>query len=295
MSEQGLNGFQGISGANDGASSEKRLEAFTGYIEEYLSLTDPGPYWKTIYFDGFAGSGSRRDENKPLYRELKFTIDEERGYKGSAERIMRLDKGFDYYYFVDDHQSLVKLKEKLADIADSDRKRMIFRPEDCNSELARLAEAMHTGEFSALLFVDPVGFSVDWRSIERLAGTRTDLWIVIPTGTVANRLLDSEGNLDGLFRLEPFFGMKKDEIAAVLHDSERAPNLFGEETLMEKISHSLNQIASLYVHRLNSRWKYVTGVPFVVHSSRNIPLCMFISATDNRSVYDIASRMTDMK
>ncbi|NTV98965.1 MAG: three-Cys-motif partner protein TcmP [Chlorobiaceae bacterium] len=288
MSLDGLNGCPDTPGASDGASGEKRLDAFAGYIEEYLALSETAPDWKTIYFDGFAGSGSRRDEKKQLYGELNFTPEEECGYKGAAERVMNLEKGFDYYYFVDDHQSLRKLKEKLGDMPESGRKRMIFRPEECNGELARLADAMHSDEFSTLLLLDPLGFAVDWRSIARFAGTRTDLWIVIPAGTVVNKLLDDRGNLDGLFRLEPFFGLKKEEIMAVLATAEKSPNLFEEETLAEKIALSLRQIAALYVSCMKKHWKYVTDVPLVYYSGRKVPICTFLCATDNRIVHDIA-------
>lgn len=288
MSENGLNSYLDVSGEQEGFSAEKRLDAFARYLGEYLAIMGEGPFWKTIYFDGFAGSGLRRDSKKQLYAELQFTPGEACGYKGAAERVMTLEKSFDYYYFVDDRQSLQKLREKLGDIPETGRKRMIFRPEECNGELDRLADAMRSDEFSALLFLDPAGFSIEWQSIARFAGTRTDLWIVIPAGTVVNRLLDAGGNLDGLSRLEPLFGMTREEIMTVLVNAERNPGLFEEETLMEKIDRSLHQIASLYQHKLKKQWKYVTSEPLVLCSSRNVPICTFICATDSKSVHDIA-------
>ncbi|NTU96856.1 MAG: three-Cys-motif partner protein TcmP, partial [Chlorobiaceae bacterium] len=280
MSLDGLNGFPELSGSQEGVSAENRLDAFAGYVEEFLALQDSGSDWKTIYFDAFAGSGSRRDEKKPVHAALKFTPEEERGYKGAAERIMGLERGFDYYYFVDDHRSLVKLKEKLGDLPDSGHKRMIFRPEECNRELERLSDAMHSDEFSSLLFLDPVGFSIDWQSIARFAGTRTDLWIVIQTGSVVNRLLDARGNPEGLFLREDFFGMAQDEMTGVLVRAERNPCLFVEETLPEKINRSILQVTSLYVHQLKKHWRYVTDMPFVLHSERNVSMCAFVCATD---------------
>ena len=76
------------------------------------------PYWKTIYFDGFAGSGERKSKRKsPLYQQLLVTQEDEKLYKGAAEKeetTMPGDLSFDYYYFVDTNEkSLEKLKNKL--------------------------------------------------------------------------------------------------------------------------------------------------------------------------------------
>ncbi|NTW55997.1 MAG: three-Cys-motif partner protein TcmP [Chlorobiaceae bacterium] len=283
-----LNGYKAGRDENESIDAVRRLDAFAGYVAEYLALQGTGQDWKTIYFDGFAGSGARREMKKALYEELKFTPSEEIGYKGAAERVIALELGFDYYYFVDDHQSLVKLKEKLGALPETGRKRMIFRPEDCNGELDRLADAMRSDEFATLLFLDPVGFSIDWQSIARFSGTRTDLWLVIPTGTVVNRLLDAEGNLDGFSRLEVLTGLARDEMMNVLVHAEKSPGLFEEITVIEKIDRSLHRIVCLYQYQLSRKWKYVTGTPSVLRSGRNVPLCTFLCATDNKTVYDMA-------
>ena len=66
------------------------------------------PYWKTIYFDGFAGSGNRKEQRKSdLYQQLKITPEEDHVYKGSAERVLKLenDHSFDFYYFIDTNEA----------------------------------------------------------------------------------------------------------------------------------------------------------------------------------------------
>jgi three-Cys-motif partner protein len=71
------------------------------------------PYWETIYFDGFAGSGTKEKEVKTeLYQQLKITEAEEKTYKGAAERVLTLkdELAFNYYYFIDKkEESLTKL------------------------------------------------------------------------------------------------------------------------------------------------------------------------------------------
>jgi hypothetical protein len=36
---------------------------------------------------------------------------------------------------------------------------------------------------------------INWESIASLKDTRTDIWILIPTGVIVNRLLDKSGEL----------------------------------------------------------------------------------------------------
>ena len=40
-----------------GQWTEKKLDAFGKYLSAYLTIFNDKSYYKTIYFDGFAGSG----------------------------------------------------------------------------------------------------------------------------------------------------------------------------------------------------------------------------------------------
>ena len=69
--------------------TEKKLQAFEKYVKAYLTIMDKNPYWETIYFDGFAGSGQRKIEsNTQIYNKLPITEEEENLYKCSAERFL---------------------------------------------------------------------------------------------------------------------------------------------------------------------------------------------------------------
>ncbi len=290
MNDESLNGIMEHYPEYEGPSSEKRLDYFERYIDSYLSVAGTNPFLKTVYFDAFAGSGSRRDPKSPLLQQLKFTPAEEIGYKGAAERILNLEKGFDYYYFVDDHQSLVKLKERLAVLPGANRKKMIFRPEDCNLELDRLADALRSDEFSALILLDPLGFNIEWRSIERIPCNRSDLWLLLPTGVIVNKLLEHDGKLGDIARLEPFFSLPEEAIRAEFLNEERNFTLFGEETVLEKTNNSIDQLANLYVRLLKQNWTYVTDISLILRSSGNMPLYRLICASCSNPVFEI-SRM----
>ncbi len=58
------------------------------------------PYWETVYFDAFAGSGERTPKTN-LYNQLSILESEEQVYKGAAERVVSMPKKFSWYYFIE--------------------------------------------------------------------------------------------------------------------------------------------------------------------------------------------------
>ena len=95
--------------------TERKLKAFENYVKAYLTIMNKhrDKYgWKLIYFDAFAGSGSRnicQDRQKlgPLLAEL--TDEEMSVYKGSAERVVGIkQRGFDVYYFIENDKKSMK-------------------------------------------------------------------------------------------------------------------------------------------------------------------------------------------
>lgn len=95
-----------------GQWTEEKLDAFEKYVNAYLTIMNShrGNYRKLIYFDGFAGSGSRNEVKKEpnsellqdLFRDCSIEEKELDTYKGAAERVLSIaQQGFDFYYFVD--------------------------------------------------------------------------------------------------------------------------------------------------------------------------------------------------
>lgn len=58
---------------------------------------------------------------------------------------------------------------------------------------------------AALVLLDPFGMQIQWSSIEQLKNKRVDLWILVPSGVVINRLLSKDGTLLFSDRLTDFF------------------------------------------------------------------------------------------
>ena len=276
-----------------GPWTEKKLDAFAKYVWSYLTIMKKFHYWETIYFDGFAGSGNRKKQREtPLYKDLGLTLEEERVYKGSAERILNLkdNLAFDYYYFIDtNHQALKKLEQKLLDNKEAKDKKLIFRPGDCNEQITRLANSLKSNKYAALVLLDPFGMQINWRSIEYLKGTRSDVWILVPTGVVVNRLLDKKGEITHINKLESFFGLSEQQIRNEFYLKSKQPNLFGDEVeLVQKVLNPIDKIVNVYIKQLKTIWDYVIERPLVLENSKNVPIFHFIFASNNKNAVRIA-------
>jgi three-Cys-motif partner protein len=281
-----------------GTWTEKKLDAFAKYVKAYLTIMNKHPELKTVYFDGFAGSGERKNEcDTDLLRELPINIEELKVYKGAAERVLSLPENFSFffYYFIDSNcASLDKLKQKLSPYQNTKRTPFQFRKGDCNIILGELTIAMHKDKkLASLVFLDPFGMQVNWNSIENLSGTRTDLWLLVPTGLIVNRLLDRNGELKHAVKLESFFGLSEEEIRDYFYTRISIPTLFGEQELIRKVTKPIEKIAELYVIRLKSKWKFVTEKPLKLINSRNVPIFHLVFASNNSTGLKIANQIIE--
>lgn len=279
--------------------TEQKLIAFEKYVKAYLTIMNNcrDTYkWKLIYFDGFAGSGDREvDQNTELYNEFFPENDfSENPYKGAAERVLRIEeRGFNFYYFIDkNNEANSKLKEKLQHYEAKDKK-LIFRTEDANDQIKRLAGALKDKKYKALVLLDPFGMQIEWSAIEQLKNTSCDLWILIPSGVIVNRLLDRQGKLTCIEKLTSFFGMSEAEIREVFYKKETEQSLFGEEEVTRKIDNPISKITELYLKKLHTLFPYVLDEPLVMYNTRNVPIYHFAFASNNKNALKIAKHITE--
>ena len=282
-----------------GPWTEKKLKAFSAYVWSYLKILKTQPQWKTIYFDGFAGSGSRKNNKTDLYKQLSISEEDENVYKGAAERVLTLkdDLLFDYYYFIDKSAtSLKKLKTKLSNLPNSKKTKLIYRPSDCNKSLQDLGNALKSNKYAALALLDPFGMQIEWESIAGLKGTRSDIWILVPTGVIVNRLLFRNGNLKYSKKLTSFFGLSEDEIRKEFYKTEQKLDLFnGESEIVTKVVKPINQIMHVYIRQLKTVWKHVTEQPLRLDNTKGRPLFHLVFASNNANAVKIAKDIIKVK
>lgn len=294
-----------------GSWTEQKLDCFESYVKAYLTIMNVyrDKYgWKLIYFDGFAGSGDRGDsftkeEERALQAEM-FEDDwiQEREvnlYQGAAERVVRLEdtmRGFDYYYFVEKNES----KSAILDLKLSKYETKGFKKScqgDANDWVIKLSEALHrSSKYKSLCLLDPFGMSINWKTIESLSGGGVDLWILVPTGVILNRLVKRDGTLMYPEKLEKFFGMSQEDIHSWFYECREEMDLFGEtKKWYEKKDNCIQRIADLFCERLGELFKYVTPEPLVMRNKNNVPIFHFVCASNNQTAVRIASDIIDKR
>lgn len=280
----------------------QKLDAFVAYVKAYLTIMKNFRYWKTIYFDGFAGSGERLKEKNKQQTGFDFFLAENSLedidlYKGSVKRILDLKElTFDYYYFIDTKSRNIEKINSLKDtITHIDPERIIVRKGDCNQQIPKLAEALRTRKYVALIFIDPFGMQIEWESINSLKETRCDIWILIPSGVAVNRLLPKTGKVRNKEKLEKFFGLAYDDLHNFFYADKTTTTLFGKDIKIEKLANPIDKVAELYKNQLETIWKYVTQEPLILKNSKNVPIFHLHFASNNNVALKIASQIIEKK
>lgn len=291
-----------------GKWTEEKLDAFEKYVKAYLTIMNANRdiySWKLLYFDGFAGSGTRTADENAKEAESAFELfgqeaspEDFNVYQGAAERVIKIEaiegiRSFDLYYFIDSSaESCKALREKLSDYETMGLRHHLNL--DANIAVKKLANTLKNYKgLKALAFLDPFGMQIDWNSIMSLKGHSVDLWILVPTGVIINRLLertiDREKGLAHAEKLESFFGMPEEEIRQFFYREAPVQTLFGDEDIIiTKAENSIRKIAELYVERLKGVFPYVTEDPMVLYNTHNVPIYHLVFASKNRTAMYIA-------
>ena len=305
--EESLMACEPIMDSWGGSWTEDKLDAFEKYVNAYLKIMNASRdkyNWKLIYFDGFAGSGTRNEKKEEensallldLFKDSSINEDELNLYKGAAERVLGIaQRGFDQYVFVDKNKtSSQQLEERLASF--KKEKNLVFKISDANEQVTTIAKAMQKNKrMASLVLLDPFGMQVDWTSIEKLKGTRSDLWILIPTGVIVNRLLDRKCDLTHIDKLTSFFGKDEAFLKDYFYKKRTEETLFGETEIIEKVKKPIEKIAELYIEQLKSIFDYVTEKPLVLYNTRSTPIFHFACASNNETAIKIASQIINKK
>ncbi len=295
----------------------EKLDALEQYVRAYLTIMKryaPKYGWQLFYFDAFAGSGTTGKETQQpsvsastsiFLDELADTdwagMEKEETYKGAAERVVGLDIdgfGFDYYYFVDkDTKSLTKLETMLKGQFPLRSQKMVFKTGDANKKVLELVEYAKTHpKCSALVLLDPFGMQLDWLTIEALQAIKhLDLWILVPSGVIINRLLKRDGEIMYPENLTRFFGMSENELKSYFYERQVEQTLFGNDVRIRKAKNAIERIAQLYVDRLKTLFEFVTVKPLVLHNSTKCPIFHFVFASHNETGLKIASQIVGKK
>ena len=269
--------------------TQQKLESIRQYLVAYRMALKNTPF-KTAYIDAFAGTGYRTtsstiEPESLLFPEMDNVLD------GSARIALQTEPRFHKYIFIEKSPErfgeLEKLKENFPHLAND----ILLENADANSYLKGLCQGPSWKNHRAVLFLDPFGMQVTWKTIEAIAETKAiDLWLLFPLGVAINRVLTRTGRISPTWRtkLNEMFGSTDwyEEFYRIRQET----SLFGEEEVTEKIS-DFDAINQYYLKRLKTVFAGVAPNPLLLHNSRNNPIFALYFAVGNPKGKDLALRI----
>lgn len=279
-----------ISGADHrfgGEWTEAKLAVLQGYLGAYTRALKNKPF-KKAFIDAFAGTGYRTerfDEEGGSLDDLLFPdLAEEppqRLLDGSARIALRTDPPFDHYVFIEKNAArcteLEALKQEFPEKSD----RITIRQDEANRVVRDLCSRSWRRR-RAVLFLDPYGMQVEWKTLEAVASTGAiDLWLLFPLGVGVNRLLTRSGQMPDSWRrrLNLLLGTTDwyEKFYAVVRRQDTLFDVPGDQITKA----SMETIGRYFVDRLKEIFPGVAEEPGVLRNSASCPLYLLCFAAAN--------------
>jgi three-Cys-motif partner protein len=273
-----------------------KLKVLANYLQAYTTALKKSRFQK-LYIDAFAGTGYRdvrRDDEEDSPQSTLFPDiaepESQSFLDGSARLALQIEPGFEQYIFIERSPERCAQLESLKSEFPGLAKQVDIRQGDANAKIQDLC-TMDWRSNRAVMFLDPYGMQVEWKTIEAIAKTKAiDLWLLFPLGIGVNRLLTKSGDIPKSWRhrLDLLLGTRDwyDDFYKV----ETTPTLFGDDN--ERIvKATMETMGRYFTNRLKSIFAGVAEEPGVLRNSANNPLYLFCFAVGNERGKDIALRI----
>lgn len=282
----------------------RKLEVLAGYLHSYTTAlkkkpTAANPFQKA-YIDAFAGTGyrdaRRHDDKSESVQSLLFpdlAAEEPQDLlDGSARLALRTVPSFDRYIFIDRSPArcsqLEGLKGEFPDLAD----RIVIQRGDANEKIQAICEKDWRSH-RAVLFLDPYGMQVEWKTIKAVAKTEAiDLWLLFPLGIGVNRLLTKSGDIPDSWRHRLNLLLGTQDWYADFYRIETEPTLFGTDQ-ERTVKATMETIGRYFNDRLKDIFAGVVEEPGVLRNSSNNPLYLLCFAVGNERGKSTALRIAE--
>jgi three-Cys-motif partner protein len=159
----------------------EKLAKVKDYLQTYVTSLQYQNF-QLLYVDAFAGTGyvktNEEGHNQTSFPE--FEDGDTKGFiSGSAANALGVTPPFDEYYFIEKSEKRVAelqlLKIHYPDLED----RIFLESGDANTYLQNFCKGDWRSR-RAVIFLDPYGMQVKWKTIESIAATESiDLWIFV--------------------------------------------------------------------------------------------------------------------
>lgn len=275
-----------------------KLKVLAHYLQSYTTALKKTRFHK-LYIDAFAGTGYRdvrRDDEEDSPQNTLFPDlaepEPQSFLDGSARLALQTEPHFDQYIFIErspDHCAhLESLKSEFPGLAN----KVDIRQGDANDKIQGLC-AKDWRSNRAVLFLDPYGMQVEWKTIQAIAQTNAiDLWLLFPLGIGVNRLLTKSGDIPKSWRNRLNLLLGTEDWYDEFYKIETSPTLFGDDK-ERVVKTTMETIGRYFNNRLKGIFAGVAEQPGVLRNSANNPLYLLCFAVGNERGKNIALRIAN--
>ena len=272
-----------------GPWAKEKLDSLGRYLDYYTNVLKNQEWCQGLYYiDAFAGSGqspmrgTRPGARDPFQANL-FGDGSDEGadegeieyVKGSPRVALEIENPFTHYMFIDNNPTRLGELASLKDEFGATRQIEILSG-DANEELERLlSRNIDWPRHRGVVFLDPFGMQVHWKTIRALARTKgLEVIINFPFGMAINRLLLTSGEIPQKWqeRLDATFG--SDEWRELAY--EVRTDLFGDVSTSKRPD-TRDRILHWFKERLRSAYGFSSS-PQLISNTRGNPLYYLIWA-----------------
>ena len=279
-----------------GEWTTRKLEVLARYLRSYITVLKSTPFRK-LYIDAFAGTGYRDarqsdEEETPQSTLFPDMVEPEPQsfLDGSARLALQIEPRFDQYIFIERSPERCVHLESLKSEFPALTNLVELHQGDANVKIQELC-ARNWRSTRAVLFLDPYGMQVEWKTIEAIAQTKAiDLWLLFPLGIGVNRLLPKSGDIPESWRRRLNLLLGTEDWYEEFYKIETMPTLFGDDN-ERVIKATMETMGRYFIHRLKGIFAGVAEEPGVLRNSANNPLYLLCFAVGNERGKDIALRI----
>ena len=270
-----------------------KLGVLAAYLAAYTTALSRQPFQRW-YIDAFAGSGSRvpaSDVVQPGGEEDLFGEPEPRALlDGSARVALKTVPTFDHFVFIERSPSRCSELRALPAEFRLPPRTVEVQQADANSALEQILR-QDLSRRRAVLFLDPYGMQVEWRTIEAVANTRAiDLWVLFPLMAVT-RVLARSGDIPDSWRRRVDLMLGTQEWYERIYAVRAEPTLFGVE--QQRRRGGAGVIGELFHERLRTHFPGVARRPGVLKNSTNSALYLLYFAAANERGAKVGLRIAE--
>jgi three-Cys-motif partner protein len=281
-----------------GPWAQDKLGCLADYLQAYTTALKNQPF-KRVYIDAFAGAGTaylrtdQADDNDlpALFEPEDFGEQERQVLAGSPRVALETNPPFDKYVFIERDPERLLLLEQLKAEYGATRDVKIHRG-DCNGyfeqKLIAAKPPIDWRLWRGVVFLDPYGMHVPWRTIAAIAATRAlEVIVNFPLGMAIHRVLPRDAaqlTIPRRLKHDAYFGDPAwfDEVYRVEEDWFRRR--------VVKRADAGERLLKWYVERLKTAFGHASE-PREVRSSGGKPLYHLIWAGPNRLGLKIAAHV----